>query len=183
MGKTLSFWQTALLGVGAGTVAGVVQPAVAKVDEKLVFRRHEDANIAHHLAEAVAHRLGADPPRAATWLAGLGFHVGYSLFWGTAYAFVRERTGVSPLAGGLGLSALLYVLAFSGVGAGTLLRSEPPPWRRPPRYWLLTATMPLSFGLTAAAVYERLRPLARRDDEAESGQPENSDTKRIPPEG
>jgi hypothetical protein len=148
-----------LLGAGAGAVAGIVQPMVGKLEEWLFFEEGEDTNIPRHFADAMAQKLHLDVPESARWAAGAAFHVGYALFWGAAYAVARERRENSPTAGSLALGAVLYGLAFSRGGAGVQMGSEPPPDRRPARYWLLTCTMPLTYGLVTAHVYERIRSL------------------------
>jgi hypothetical protein len=148
-----------MLGAGAGAVAGIVQPMVGKLEERMFFEEGEDTNIPRHFADAMAHKLHLDVPESARWAAGAAFHVGYALFWGAAYAVAREWQGNSPLAGSVGLGAALYALAFSRAGAGVQVGSEPPPDRRPARYWFLTCTMPLTYAVVTAHVYERIRSL------------------------
>jgi len=149
----------ALLGAGAGAVGGAVQPAVGKLEEMLGFPRGEDSNVPRHFVEALANRAGVTLPNTISWLGGVGFHVGYALFWGTAYALVREQKEFKPALGGLGLGALLYVVAFSRIGAGVQVGSEPAPDKRPAYKWAHTLTMPFAYSLTTAAVYERIRAL------------------------
>lgn len=146
-----------VLGAAAGAVAGVAQPALGKLEERLFFPPGEDTDVPKHFAYAVAARAGIDLSEAEGLAAGALFHVGYALFWGSAYALVRDELDAPPLTAGLGLAGLLYLMAFSEIGAGTRTGSEPPPDHRPARYWLLTTTMPLVYGLTTAVVYERLR--------------------------
>lgn len=153
----MSGLRTAVLGAGAGAVAGIVQPAAGKLVEKLFFPADEDANIPRHLVEATERRMGMRMSDGANQLAGVAFHVGYSLFWGAAYAAVRERWSVSPEVGGVALGAVLYGAAFSRVSAGVQLGSEQHPSERSRRGWLLTGAMPLVYGLTTAWVYEQLR--------------------------
>jgi ribose/xylose/arabinose/galactoside ABC-type transport system permease subunit len=148
--------QAALFGATAGAVAGIVQPAVGKLEEAF-YPRGEDTNVPSHFVDALTHRSGLPLSKSTRWLAGTAFHIGYALFWGAAYGVVCQRRRVSPVIGGLGLSSLLYLMAFSRVGAATWARSESPPWRRPLRTWVLTTTMPLTYGLTTAWLYEKLQ--------------------------
>lgn len=149
--------RAALLGAVAGAVGGIVQPAVGKAEEVVFFPRREDTNVPRHFVDALARRTGTQMSYAARLMAGTAFHVGYALFWGAAYGVACDRRRTTPLVGGLGLGAVLYLAAFSRIGAATWARSEPPPWRRPPRAWLLTTTMPLTYGLTTAWTFEKLR--------------------------
>ncbi|HEX6386989.1 MAG TPA: hypothetical protein VF177_20185 [Anaerolineae bacterium] len=146
-----------LLGAGAGAVGGVVQPAVGKLEEMLGFPPGENSNVPRHFVEALANRAGVNLPNTTSWWAGVGFHVGYALFWGAAYAMVREQKEFPPVLGGLGLGAVLYTVAFSRLGAGVQAGSEPAPDKRPPHKWAHTLTMPFAYSLTTAAVYERIR--------------------------
>ncbi len=160
--------RTAILGAVAGAAGGIAQPVLGKLEEALGFRRGEDADVPVHFVQALSRQAGTELSGPAAWMAGAGFHVGYALFWGGVYAAVRERSGVSPAVGGLGLAAVLYAAAFSRAGAGVLSGAEPHPDRRPLRWWMLLTTMPLVYGLTTAGVYERLRRWrTRRQDERE----------------
>jgi ribose/xylose/arabinose/galactoside ABC-type transport system permease subunit len=151
--------RTALLGAGAGALAGLVQPAAGKLEEALVFRPGEDTDIPVHLVRAVETRFGVRLDSELEWLAGAVFHIGYALTWGALFALARERLRLQPTVAALALAALLYTIAFSDNGVASKLRSEPPPQRRPGRYWLLTLTMPLVYAVTTAYTYERLRRL------------------------
>ncbi len=117
-------------GPRRGAVAGVVQPAVGKLEEELFFPPGEDTDIPKHFVRAATSRLGVEATEGQEAAAGTVFHVGYALFWGAAYAVAREEAALPPLVGGLGMGALLYFLAFSRVGAGDAGGERAPP--RPP---------------------------------------------------
>jgi ribose/xylose/arabinose/galactoside ABC-type transport system permease subunit len=148
--------RAALLGGTAGAIAGIAQPAVGKLEEA-IFPRGEDTNIPRHFIDALIRKTDVEMSGPARWLAGAAFHIGYALFWGAAYGVVCRRHRLPPLVGGLGLSSTLYLMAFSRIGGATLAGSESPPWRRPARTWLLTTTMPLTYGMTTAWAYEKLQ--------------------------
>lgn len=153
----MSILRTVILGAGAGAVGGIVQPTVGKLEGKLFFPPNQDTNIPRHFVEAMEDRTDMHPPEEITEAAALTFHVGYALFWGAAYATAREKWGLQPIPGGIGLGALLYALAFSRMGAGVEAGNASPPDGRSPREWLLHTTMPLVYGLTTSHVYEKLR--------------------------
>jgi hypothetical protein len=146
-----------VLGAGAGALAGIVQPAVGKLEEELFFPDGEDTEIPKHFVRAAGARMGIEISEEEGLAAGTVFHVGYALFWGAAYALAREELDLPPLAAGLGLGGLLYLMAFSRMGAGTRVGSEPHPDHRPGRHWLLTTSMPMVYALTTAAAYEEIR--------------------------
>jgi hypothetical protein len=148
--------RAALLGAAAGAVGGIVQPAVGKLEE-LFLPPGEDSNVARHYVETLARRTGLRPRPGMSLAGATVFHIGYALFWGAAYGVVCQRTRCSPAVGAAGLASVLYLAAFSRVGAATLAGSEPPPTRRPRRTWALTTTLPLAYGVTTAWVFERLR--------------------------
>jgi hypothetical protein len=141
-------------GVAAGAIGGIVQPAVGKLDEILFFPPDEDTDIPRHLVSALTRRAGSRLPASEELLVATLFHIGYAFFWGAAYGGVVRSHRVSPLLGGLALGGVLYTAAFSRIGIGTLVGSEPPPGKRRPRQTALTIAMPLVFGLTTAAVFD-----------------------------
>lgn len=161
--------RTILAGAGAGAAGGIAQPLIGKLEEALFFPKRDDTNVPLHFVNALADRVGVKLPAGAAWTSAAGFHVGYALFWGTTYALLREKKAFSPLVGGLGLGGVLYAMAFSRIGAGVQSGAEPHPDARPWRYWLLHTTMPLTFGLTTAFVYERLRRLGRKQGDEPAG--------------
>lgn len=146
-------------GALAGFFAGIPQVVAAQIVGTAVGDRQR-ADIAPRLVQRVAEHLGTSLPRPARWILGIVFHFAYAAMWGTVYAAAHEALGRrsrSPLRSGGALGAAIYTLAFSRLGMGTQLDSEPHPDRRGPRATLVQATSVLSFSLTVAYAERWLR--------------------------
>lgn len=149
------------IGVGmvTGCLAGIPQVIAAQLVGVLVGRR-ERADIAPRLVQNIAKQFGESLSRPSRWLLATLFHFSYAAGWGAAYAVARETRGVRRvpewLAGGV-LGLLVYAVAFSRVGTGTLVGAERPPDRRENREWAIQWTSSLSFALALAYGYRWLR--------------------------
>ncbi len=146
-------------GMTVGFLAGIPQVLAAQAVALLLGRR-ERADIAPRLVQRTAEHAGKSLSRPARWTLAMAFHFGYAAWWGAVYATVVERADphrVPPSLGGGLLGAVIYTLAFSRIGAGTLTSAERDPDRREGREWVVQATSVLSFSLIVAYGYRRLR--------------------------
>jgi hypothetical protein len=167
-----SYPTAAGVGAAAGLVGSVVQVLVGLLLDKAVLPRGQDNNIAPRFVTRLFQSQGEPANPARDWALGTAFHLGYGVGWGAAYGLARRRTGLPPSLLGVLTGLLIYLLAFSGFGAGTKTRTEPPPHRRGWRKQASLVAVAWTFALTTAAVYERL---TRRAPEPE-GAPEEAPT-------
>lgn len=139
-------------GALAGFFAGIPQVVAAQVVGAAVGDRQR-ADIAPRLVQRVAERCGTSVPRPARWTLAMLFHFAYATMWGVVYVAAREaldqRRLPPPLGAGM-LGGAIYTLAFSRLGVGTQVGSEPRPARRGGREWAVHWTSVLSFSLTMA---------------------------------
>jgi hypothetical protein len=151
-------------GAAAGMIASVVQAAVGALESATFVPDGENANIAPRLMARLADGVGGSLNAVERWTLGTAYHVLYGAGWGAAYALVRERTSVPPLIGGALLGATIYTITFPRYGGAVLLDVEREPGERSREMEVVLASVTASFGLTVAAVYERLRgrPMSRR---------------------
>lgn len=148
----------AALGIAVGLLAGIPQVLAAQAAGGLV-RDRSQADIGPRFVQRVARLFLHSPSRGERWSIAALFHFGYAAGWGAAYGAVVGTVGVarvSPLlAGGL-LSALIYGVAFSRLGAATLTHTERPPDRRSEREWFVLLTSAFSYALILAYGYRWL---------------------------
>jgi len=150
---------TVTRGVTAGWIAGIPQVLAAQLAGRLLGVR-ERADIGprfmrHATAEAGSH---VSPPMH--WLLGGVFHFELAALWGALYGLLVDWRGhrrVPPPLGGVVLAGLVYLAAFSPLGAGTRTGAERPVGRRDGRETLLHWVSALAFGLTNALAYRWLR--------------------------
>jgi hypothetical protein len=143
------------IGIAAGLFAGVPQVLAAQFVGGLVGDR-EKADVGPRFIQRVGKKLGKAPSRPERWSLAAVFHFGYSAGWGAVYSAAIEATGarrVQPVVTGGLLGALIYALAFSRLGAGTLVGAERHPKRRGERDWAVQLTSAFSFALTLAHTY------------------------------
>jgi hypothetical protein len=149
-----------LAGAAAGTVASLVQAAVGATQSAGFAPDGENANIAPRLMSRLANRAGARLTFTERWSLGTLYHLGYGAGWGVLYAAARERVPVHPLLGGALLGGLIYGITFPRWGGAVRLDVERDPAARTPQMEVVLASVTLSFGLSAAYLYERLREAA-----------------------
>ncbi|MGI9148253.1 MAG: hypothetical protein ACR2IK_17150 [Chloroflexota bacterium] len=149
-------------GAVAGLAAGVPQVFLTQAETRLLGLPPSQADIGPRFVQRVAGRLDTSLPRRERWIVAGGFHFGYSVAWGVAYALVQRWRPAQPHVGGPLLAALIYGLAFSPWGAATQTGTERPAEIRPISESLLHWTAALSFSLTLAYLYSRFehRPVA-----------------------
>jgi hypothetical protein len=152
-------------GIEAALIASVPQVLLPKLQERLLMRAGEDADLGPRFVE----RVWPGPLREDTkWIAASAFHFGYAVLWGWLYGLTYRRWQPLPLAGGAALSAVIYGITFPHWGGAVLTGTEPPPHRRSWRRELVLATAATVFGLGTALLYGRPRqPQAQRRAPAE----------------
>jgi len=143
-------------GALAGLIASVVQVTVGLGIDKLLLPRQHNNNIAPRLITRVFQRTGEreNPPR--DWLLGTLFHFSYGVTWGAAFGLVRRWTRIPAPLVSVAMGLLIYVLAFSEIGAGTKTGTEVHPRHRDPRKQLSLIAIVTTFVLTTTGAYERL---------------------------
>ncbi len=127
-----AFLLTCMRGAAIGCVAAVVQVLVSQI-VGLATGHRERTDVAPRLVQRSAERLGTSPSRPLRWFLATVFHFGYGIGWGVLYTLAcgspRLRRTPPWLSGGL-LGGVVYTLAFSRIGGGTLVGSERHPDRR-----------------------------------------------------
>lgn len=155
-------------GTAIGIFAGIVQVLASQI-VGLATGRRERTDVAPRLVQRVAERLGHSPSRPERWSLALVFHFGYAIFWGIVYTLVRASGGgrrVPRWLTGTLLGGVIYTLAFSRIGGGTLVGSERHPAHREDRERVIQVTAASSFAF-AVAIAERWS--AARVDRAKGG--------------
>ncbi len=142
-------------GIEAGLLASVPQVLLPKLEERLLLRRNEDANLGPRFIERLARMAGRPLREDTKWLAASTFHFGYATAWGALYALAHRRWRPHPALGGAALGALIYAITFPHWGGAVLTGTERPPHLRSWRVELVLATAALTFGFGTALLYGR----------------------------
>jgi hypothetical protein len=128
MGFLVTLMRGAVIGLGAAIVQVLVSQVVG-----FATGHRERTDIAPRLVQRSAERLGKSPSRPLRWSLAAIFHFSYGIGWGVLYTLACEspRVRQTPpwLSGGL-LGGIIYTVAFSHIGGGTLVGSERQPERR-----------------------------------------------------
>jgi hypothetical protein len=148
-------------GFLAGALASIVQAAVGHLIDRAYLPRGHDNNMAPRLVERSFQHLGRPPRPVRDWLLGSVFHQAYGAGWGSVQSVTADWLGVPAPLLTLPLGAMIYAVAFSRPGIGTLTGTEHRPDRRHPRkQWSLVAVSlihPLAAGV-ALYLVDRFRP-------------------------
>jgi hypothetical protein len=144
-------------GIVAGLIAGIPQVVLTQLEAWLLPVPRSHADIGPRFVQRLSERLDVDMEREHHWLLAAVFHFGYAIWWGALYALLQRWRPAQPHVGGPLLAALIYALAFAPWGAATQTRTETPVESRPTRATLLHWTAALSFSLTLAYMYERIK--------------------------
>ena len=140
-------------GAESGIIAGVPQVLIPKIEERLLLRSNESADLGPRFIEALARRAEKPLPEDVKWIAASGFHFGYAALWGTLYGLIQERVHLRPWIGGLALAGFLHLITFPRWGGAVLTGAEKEPGERPWRMEIVLASAPLIFGLATALLY------------------------------
>lgn len=146
-------------GVTAGWIAGIPQVVLAQVVGQLLGVR-ERADIGPRFVRSAAAHAGSHLSTPMQWLLGAVFHLEYGAMWGALYGLLVDWRGhrrVPPPLGGAVLGGLVYLAAFSPLGAATRTGAERQVGQRDPRETVLHWLSALGFGLTNALAYRWLR--------------------------
>ena len=153
-----SYRATARTGALVGVIGSVIQVIVGLLLDRLVLPPRQHNNIAPRLIKRLFQQRGRPARPVRDWTLGTLFHVGYGIGWGCAFGLAQRWSGIpSPLLGGA-MSILLYLLAFSGIGAGTRTGTEQHPRHRDWRKQLSLIAVASTFAMSTAASYDRLVP-------------------------
>jgi hypothetical protein len=145
-----SYFDAAGRGALAGIVASVIQVGVGWALDALVLPKRQHNNIAPRLMKRLAQWSGRRGRAPRDWTLGTLFHLGYGMGWGVLLGSIRHATQAPPLPIGAAISGLIYLIAFSGKGIGTLTSTEPPPSARGWRKQVSLVAVASTFGLVTA---------------------------------
>ena len=138
-------------GVVAGLAGSVVQAGVGHLVDRALLPRAHNNNIAPRLSARLFQRSGHAPHPVRDWLLGTLFHEFYGAGWGVIHALAADGLRVPAPVLAPAVSMLIYLVAFSSFGAGTLTGVERHPDRRDPRKQrsliVVTATFGIATGL------------------------------------
>src|SRR5919202_7069356 len=124
--------ETATHGAVAGLAGSLVQAAIGYLIDRALLPREHNNNMAPRLFARLFQRSGQAPHPVRDWLLGAIFHELYGVGWGVLQAVAADRLRVPAPALAPPLSGLIYLLAFSRIGVGTLTGTERHPDRRHP---------------------------------------------------
>jgi hypothetical protein len=144
--------ETATHGAVAGAAGSVVQAAMGYLIDRLLLPRGHDNNIAPRLSSRLFQRSGHAPHPVRDWLLGTLFHELYGASWGVLEAVSAERLRVPAPVLAAPLSALIYLLAFSRFGVGTLTGTERHPDHRHPGKQASLIAVSASFAIATSLV-------------------------------
>jgi hypothetical protein len=152
----LHFLKSARTGVVAGVIGSTIQVTVGLLIDKFLLPREHDNNIAPRFITRIFQKKGDPPNLVRDWTLGTLFHFGYGVGWGSLFGLVRRWSGISsPLIGGA-MGLLIYLLAFSRIGAGTKTGTEVHPGRRDWRKQLSLLAVAWTYSMSTAVIYDRL---------------------------
>ena len=138
-------------GAVAGVAGSIVQAATGYLIDRALLPRGHNNNIAPRLFSRLFQQSGQAPNPRRDWLVGTLFHELYGAGWGILQAVAADRLRIPPFVLAPPLSGLIYLLAFSRFGLGTLTGTERHPDRRDPRkqgsLLTVTAVFPVATGL------------------------------------
>jgi hypothetical protein len=143
-------------GALAGAAGGVVQVVIGLLLDRWLLPPGQHNNIAPRLIKRLFERRGQPRQARRDWALGTLFHFGYAVGWGAVFGLVRQASGLPSWLLGLLMGAVIYLLAFSRIGAGTRTGTEPRPERRSLRKQLSLVGVAWGFALGTAALYDRL---------------------------
>lgn len=154
-------------GVLAGLLGATFQVMAGWLLSQIVLPRGEDNNIAPRLSERTFATLGRPAEPARDWLIGTLFHYGYGAGWGIALARGRTLSRLPGVLVAFPISLMIYLLAFSRMGAGTIMRVEKHPSERPLAKQGSLLGVVVAFTLSAGLLLDR----TGRDDEGITARP------------
>jgi hypothetical protein len=131
LGKQSGVLADLVRGGACGLAGGTLQVAVGWLLSQTLLPPWEDNNIAPRLMQRSLSAVGQRPSSGRNWVLGTLFHYAYGFAWGAVLARGRALSNLPALVVAAPVSLVVYTLAFSRVGAGTLVRAEAHPAARP----------------------------------------------------
>lgn len=156
--------RSAVVGALTGVFASTFQVAVGWALDRWLLPSGHDSNIAPRLVNRVLRRTGRRPGLIRAWVLGTLFHFGYGIGWGALFGVLRRRLDFPPLALGGLLGSVIYLLAFSEVGAGTKTGTERNPRRRPWQKQVSLVAVSFAYSLSLAGLFAGVERRARRGE-------------------
>jgi hypothetical protein len=147
-------------GALAGLLGATFQVVVGWLMARLLLPRNQDLNVAPRLVHRTLETLGQPASPARDWLLGSFFHFGYGAGWGVALARGRTLAHLPGVLVAFPMSVVIYTLAFSRVGAGTIMHVEEDPPLRPLGKQGSLLGVVMAFTLSTGLLLDRL---GRRD--------------------
>lgn len=163
-----SYGKAAARGATAGVLGSVVQTGVGLALDKFLLPPREHNNIAPRLIKRLAQWTGRGGKAERDWTLGTLFHFGYGLGWGALLGVLRRWSRLSPPQLGALTGGLIYLLAFSRHGVGTLTATEPPPEARSWRKQASLVAVAWVYAFATAFFDERLARMFSPDGAARS---------------
>lgn len=156
-----SYGRAAGRGALAGIAGTVAQTSIGLALDKLILPPKQHNNIAPRLIKRLAQFTGRRAHAPRDWTLGTLFHLAYGLAWGATLGVARRWSQWPPLPLGALSGGLIYLLAFSRGGVGTLTATEPPPSRRSWRKQVSLMAVAWGYAFVTALVNERLARAGR----------------------
>ncbi len=153
----IGWMQAVRVGAETGFCAATIQACVGEAIDGRLLPRGRLADRAVGLVEAALDEPREQKPTPPVFLSAAAFHFGYGAGWGALYAVARERWRVPAVAAAGLQAAAIYTAAFSRVGLGVRLGSEPQPSRRRPGELAYQLVVAGTFALANAVLYEIVR--------------------------
>jgi hypothetical protein len=122
--------QTATRGAVAGLTGSIVQAGIGYLIDRALLPRGHNNNIAPRLFSRLFQRAGRAPQPVRDWLFGTIFHGLYGVSWGVLQAVLADRLRIPAAVLAPPLTGLIYLVAFSRFGIGTLTGTERDPDHR-----------------------------------------------------
>ncbi|HEV2121424.1 MAG TPA: hypothetical protein VGW38_01450 [Chloroflexota bacterium] len=167
-------------GVPAGLIGATFQVVAGWLLAKVLLPEGQDNNIAPRLVQRTLATLGRPEQPVRDWLLGSLFHFGYGAGWGIALARGRTLARLPGVLVAFPISLMIYLVAFSRVGAGTILQVEEHPTQRPMGKKGALLGVVVAYTLSTGLLLDRLgrrdegvtvRPI-RHDDAQEAAGPD-----------
>jgi hypothetical protein len=143
-------------GAVAGVIGSVVQTGVGFALDQLLLPPRQHNNIAPRLVKRLSFFSGHRQNAVRDWILGTLFHIGYGLGWGVFLGLARRWSSMPPLPLGALTGGLIYLLAFSRRGVGTMTATEPPPSARGWRKEASLVAVAWAYAFATAFIDERL---------------------------
>lgn len=145
-----------IAGAETGVCAAVIQAVLGESLNEWLLPGRVSADVASRLVERANERYQLDMTEPFLFFGASTFHFGYGAFWGALHALARER-GVPPVVSSVALTGVIYALAFSSIGGGPAVGSEPDPRRRSRGELAYQLSVAGGFAASLALLYEWVR--------------------------